>query len=476
MKFTALFKLKHLALLSLLLLATISSFGQSIPLPAWTAKVGATPISKLSTVYKVNSYGAVSDGQTVCTKAIQKAIDDCAKKGGGIVTFAPGTYVTGSLFVKSNVQLCIGKDVTVLGSQNFDDYPEINTRIAGIEMKWPAALLNVIGQKNAAITGEGIVNARGKFCWDKYWTMRKDYEAKGLRWIVDYDAKRVRTILVQESSNINIKGLTLKNAGFWTVQLLYSKNITLDGLTIRNNEDGHGPSTDGVDVDSSSWILVQNCDIDCNDDDFCMKAGRDWDGLRVNRPTEYVLIRKCIARKGGGMLTIGSETSGGIRNIIATDLVAKGTGNGLNIKSAFTRGGTVENIYFQNVQMDSVGNAVKISMNWNPTYSYSTLPKGYNPDSIPAHWTTMLHKVEPVSAGTPHFKNVYVSNVNVTFARIAIDAEGMSESLLQNFNFNNVTINALKAGSARFAEGWKFNNFKVNAKDGSTFTVVPGAK
>jgi hypothetical protein len=283
-------------------------------------------------------------------------------------------------------------------------------------------------------------------------------------------------VLVQESSNINIKGLTLKNAGFWTVQLLYSKNITVDGLTIRNNEDGHGPSTDGVDVDSSTWILVQNCDIDCNDDDFCMKAGRDWDGLRVNRPTEYVLIRKCIARKGGGMLTMGSETSGGIRNIIATDLIAKGTGNGLNIKSAFTRGGTVENIYFQNVQMDSVGNAVKISMNWNPSYSYSTLPKGYNPDSIPAHWTTMLHKVEPVSAGTPHFKNVYISNVNVTFARLAIDAEGMAESLLQNFVFTNVTINANKAGTARFAEGWKFDKFKVNAKDGSTFTVVPGAK
>ena len=476
MKITTLRNFKGVAILSLLILAAVSSFGQSIPLPAWTAKVGATPISKLSTVFKVNSYGAVSDGQTVCTKAIQKAIDECALKGGGIVTFAPGKYVTGSVFVKSNVQLRIDKDVMLLGSQNFDDYPEINTRIAGIEMKWPAALLNVIGQKNAAITGEGIVNARGKFCWDKYARMRKEYEAKGLRWIVDYDAKRVRTVLVQESSNINIKGLTLKNAGFWTVQLLYSKNITVDGLTIRNNEDGHGPSTDGVDVDSSSWILVQNCDIDCNDDDFCMKAGRDWDGLRVNRPTEYVLIRKCIARKGGGMLTMGSETSGGIRNIIATDLIAKGTGNGLNIKSAFTRGGTVENIYFQNVQMDSVGNAVKISMNWNPSYSYSTLPKGYNPDSIPAHWTTMLHKVEPASAGTPHFKNVYVTNVNATFARIAIDAEGMAESLLQNFVFTNVTINANKAGTARFAEGWKFDKFKVNAKDGSTFTILPVTK
>ncbi|MDP4291796.1 MAG: glycosyl hydrolase family 28 protein [Bacteroidota bacterium] len=467
---------KQLLFVFLVLCVSLSSFGQTISLPAWASKTGATPISNLKSIFKVNSYGAVSDGQTLCTKAIQKAIDACAQKGGGIVTFEPGTYVTGSIFLKSNVQLRIDKGVLILGSQNFDDYPEIDTRIAGIEMKWPAALINVINQKNAAVTGEGIVNARGKFCWDKYARMRNEYNPKGLRWIVDYDAKRVRTILVQSSSNINIKGLTLKNAGFWTVQLLYSKNITVDGLTIRNNEDGHGPSTDGIDIDSSSWILVQNCDIDCNDDDFCLKAGRDWDGLRVNRPTEYVLIRKCIARKGGGMLTMGSETSGCIRHVVGTDLIGKGTGNGLNIKSAFTRGGTVEDIHFQNIQMDSVGYAVKISMNWNPSYSYSTLPKGYNPDSIPAHWKTMLHKVEPASAGTPHFKDVYVSNVKATYARVAIDAEGMAESLLQNFNFNDVTINAGKAGTARFAESWKFNKFKVNAQDGSTFTIVPVSK
>ena len=439
--------------------------------PEWSKKVGATELPKIKTIYKVNTYGAIADGQTNSTKAIQAAIDECAKNKGGVVTFEPGSYVTGSVFLKTGVELRIDKEVTILGSQNFADYPEINTRIAGIEMKWPAALINIIGQKKVAITGGGVINARGKFCWEKYWAMRKAYDQKGLRWIVDYDAKRVRTLLVQESSNITLKGLNLKNAGFWTVQLLYSTKITVDGLTIRNNEDGHGPSTDGIDIDSSSWVLVQNCDIDCNDDDFCLKSGRDWDGLRVNRPTEYVVIRKCIARKGGGLLTLGSETSGGIRHVLATDLLAKGTGNGFHIKSATTRGGIVEDIYFQKVKMDSVGNAFKFTMNWNPAYSYSTLPKGYSLDSVPVHWKTMLHKVDPPSAGIPHFKNVYVNDVQVDFAKIAISAEGLQESTLDNFNFSNIQIQANSEGLISFGSLWKFYNVKITSKENKKLEV-----
>ncbi|MBL7743904.1 MAG: glycoside hydrolase family 28 protein, partial [Chitinophagaceae bacterium] len=219
--------------------------GQSANSLAWAGKVGAKTFPSSKQMFFVNEFGAVSDTATVNTKAIQAAIDACAVKGGGIVAFKPGIYVTGSIFVKSNVHLRIDKGVLILGSQNFDDYPDVDSRIAGIEMKWPAALINVLDVKNAAVTGEGIVNARGKFCWDKYWAMRKEYDTKGLRWIVDYDAKRVRTLLVQNSSDVTIKGLTFKNAGFWTVQLLYSTRLTVDGVVIKNNEDGHGPSTDG---------------------------------------------------------------------------------------------------------------------------------------------------------------------------------------------------------------------------------------
>ncbi len=434
---------------------------------SWAADAGAKQFPLSTKIYIVK---AKSDTSKIISKQIQEAIDKCAKAGGGIVSFNPGTYVTGAIYLKSNVHLQIDKGVTLLASQNFDDYPEINTRIAGIEMKWPSALINIIDVKNAAITGDGIVNARGKFCWDKYWTMRKDYDKKGLRWIVDYDAKRVRTILVQNSSDITLKGVTLKNAGFWTVQVLYSNHVTVGGLIIRNNEDGHGPSTDGVDIDSSTWVLVQNCDIDCNDDNICLKAGRDWDGLRVNRPAEYIVIRKCLARRGAGLVTLGSETSGGIRHVLATDLFAKHTDNGLRIKSAFTRGGLIEDIHFTNTSLDSVNNAFQFNLNWYPAYSYSELPKGFIYDSIPAHWKAMLHKVTPSEKGIPHAKNIYVENVKVTNANHAFVGSGYEQSLLENFVFTNCDISAGAIGLLEFTKDWKFNNvnLSINKKEGDS--------
>ena len=450
---------------------TITASSQDYAKLHWVSKVGAKSFPSGTKIFMVN---ANSDTTKVITKNIQAAIDECAKAGGGIVSFKPGTYVSGSVFLKNNVHLKIDKGVLILGSQNFDDYPEMQTRIAGIETSWPAALINVIDAKNVAVTGSGIVNARGKFCWDKYWAMRKEYDTKGLRWIVDYDAKRVRTFLVQNSSDITLKGLTFKNAGFWTVQLLYSTRLTVDGVTIKNNEDGSGPSTDGIDVDSSTWTLIENCDIDCNDDNFCLKAGRDWDGLRVNKPTEYVVIRKCIARRGAGLITLGSETSGSIRHILATDLVAKHTDNGLRIKSATIRGGVIENIYFQNSKLDSTKNIFQFNLNWYPAYSYSELPKGYSYDSIPQHWKAMLTKVEPASKGIPTARNIYVSNIKATNSDKVFEVAGLAQSPLTNFNFSNSIVTSSTIGTLDFTEGFNFNNFKMSVTKKNIVQKVGG--
>lgn len=436
-----------------------------IPELKWADKVGAKKLPPGKKIYKVNLYGAVNDGKTLNTRAIQDAIDLCSKKGGGMVTFDAGAYLTGSLFIKKGVDLHIGSDVTLLGSQDIDDYPEIDTRVAGIEIRWPAALLNIIDQNKAAITGNGVVHAQGKPFWDKYWEMRKEYEAKGLRWIVDYDCKRPRTLLVQRSRNITLKNIILKQAGFWTVQLLYSKYITIDGLIIQNNVDGSGPSTDGIDIDSSSWILVENCDIDCNDDDFCLKAGRDADGLRVNKPTEYVVIRDCVARRGAGLITCGSETSGGIRNILAYNLIANGTTTCIRFKSAITRGGTVENIFVRNIEMNNVGTMLQATMDWNPSYSYSTLPEEYSYDSIPDHWKVMLQQVGP-EEGIPHFRNVYLTGMKGTARGSAISVSGMKESPIEDFFLSDIDIESRTPGNLSYAKGWKFKNVSIKTTNG----------
>ncbi|MCJ7448203.1 MAG: glycosyl hydrolase family 28 protein [Bacteroidales bacterium] len=431
-----------------------------LPVLKWVDKTGAKRIPKGKKIYNVALYGAKNDGMTLNTKAIQAAIDACSAKGGGVVTFDTGAYVTGSIFVKKGVTMLVSKNTRILGSQDIADYTEIDTRIAGVEIRWPAALINVMDQDKVAITGEGIIHARGKPFWDKYRAMRKEYEKKGLRWIVDYDCKRPRTLLISSSSNVTVKGITFKQAGFWTVQILYSRYITVNGITILNNVEGSGPSTDGIDIDSSSWILVENCDIDCNDDDFCLKAGRDADGLRVNRPAEYVVIRNCVARRGAGLITCGSETSGSIRNVLAYNLVANGTTNCINFKSAITRGGIVENIYVHDIEMNNVGTMLRATMDWNPSYSYSTLPKEYSYDSIPDHWKIMLQKVTP-EQGTPHFKNVYLWNIKGTVRGSAISISGMKESPIENYFLSDIDIEARSPGDISFAKGWRFKNVTI---------------
>lgn len=244
---------------------------------SWTENVGSRQLPDSSTVVSANSFGAVADSTVLSTDAIQKAIDSCALSGGGTVTLQPGYYLTGALFVKSGVNLQISKGVTLIACSDIHCYPEFRSRIAGIEMVWPAAVINIIGEEKASVSGEGTLDCRGKIYWDKYWAMRKEYEAKGLRWIVDYDCKRVRGILVENSSDVTLSNFTLMRTGFWGCQILYSDHCTVDGLIINNNIGGRGPSTDGIDIDSSTNILIENCEIDCNDDNICLKAGRDAD-------------------------------------------------------------------------------------------------------------------------------------------------------------------------------------------------------
>lgn len=169
---------------------------------SWADSVGSRQLPGDKMIISANSFGAVADSTVLSTEAIQKAIDSCAVSGGGTVVLQPGYYQTGALFVKSGVNLQIGKGVTLLASPDIHHYPEFRSRIAGIEMTWPAAVNQHCRRERTLPSAEKVHwSCRGKVFWDKYWEMRKEYEARGLRWIVDYDCKRVRGILVERSSD-----------------------------------------------------------------------------------------------------------------------------------------------------------------------------------------------------------------------------------------------------------------------------------
>ncbi len=460
-------KIKKTVSICLFFLAIFSVYGQNLKSPIsqleWINDVGArTQPSPRGVIYNVSDYGAIGDGVTLCTTAIQQAIDDCASKGGGIVQFNTGIYLSGSIFLKSNVILDISKGVQISGSQNIDDYTEIPTRVAGIEMSWPAALINIIDQSNVAVIGDGVVNGQGKIFWDKYYQMRKEYDPKGLRWVVDYDCKRPRGILIDGSKDITLKNFVLYQAGFWSVHILYSEYVTVDGMIINNNIQGRGPSTDGIDIDSSRKILVQNCFINCNDDNFCLKAGRDADGLRVNRPCEYIVIRDCVAGHGDGLFTCGSETSGSIRNVLVYNMKGLGTKYGLRFKSTSQRGGIIENIYLYNIEMIGVRDPFVVDLNWHPAYSNSGLPDGYNYENLAPHWRKLLEKVDP-EKGLPKFRNITFENITAVNAETCIKVAGLAESTIDEFSFKNVSLQGKIAGSISHARNWKLENFSVNA-------------
>jgi polygalacturonase len=425
----------------------------------------AFTLSAAAAAFDVKTFGAKADGRTLDTAAFQKAIDAAARARGTVVVPA-GTYRIGAIFLKSGIEFRVEKGAALLGSQDIADYPMMPTRVAGIEMTWPSALINVYAQSNVKITGQGTIDGDGKKWYGLYWKMRREeYEPKGVRWAVDYDCRRPRLIQIYNSSDVVLQGLSLRRPGFWTVHLCYSRNVTVDGLDIRNNTDGRGPSTDGIDIDSSSQVTVSHCTVECNDDAICLKAGRDADGLRVNRATHHVTIRDNTVVAGAAGVTIGSETSGGIRDILVDGLkVLAGAPAGILFKSASTRGGTIENIAIRNVEMQGVATPVSVSLNWNPAYSYARVPEGM--EGYPDYWKVLTAPVPP-EKGIPHFRDVSISGIKASGAQRAFQVSTHPDSPLLRFRFQNLDIEAKTGGSIAGAQDWIFTGVNLKTADSS---------
>lgn len=417
--------------------------------------------------YFAEEYGAKADGVTLCTKAIQAAIDAAAADGGRVV-LGEGRYLSGSLFLKTGTELYLSEGAVLLGTQDEEEYPFIPSRVAGVEMDWPAGLVNVIHQTDVTIGGPGTIDGQGEYWWKKYWGddrhggMRKEYEAQGLRWAVDYDCTRPRNVIVIHSENIMLKDFTCLRSGFWNIHLCYSRRVHVDGVHVGENG---GPSTDGIDIDSCDGVLIENAVISCNDDSICVKSGRDADGLRVNRVCANVTIQNCRLYEGSG-ITLGSETSGGIRNILIRNNYYEGTSNGFRIKSARTRGGMIENIKVENLEMVNVQHTFSFLLDWNPSYSYCELPEGYTGE-VSERWKKLIGRV-PLEQGIPRVRNIQIKNVksyrtgDYKGRSMAFEVEAFEGFPMEEISLEHVEIEAAEFGMIKSVKNWKLNKVSLS--------------
>jgi polygalacturonase len=391
--------------------------------------------------------GAIGDGTTVNTKAIQTAIDRCHSDGGGTVVVPAGVFVSGSIFLTQGVSLEVAEGGALQGSQDTNDYPWIKTRIAGLEMKWPAALVNAQSVSNLSITGKGVIDGSGLRWWREYWAARAE-EPDGMD--PHFKVGRPRLIHIMGATNVTVAGLTLRNSAFWTLQLTYCEGVLVSNITVRNP---HAPvraaSSDGIDIDSSRDVIVNGCDVVCDDDGICLKSGRDADGLRVNRPTENVVIRNCHVGHAASMVGFGSETSGGIRHVRILNCRADDNcGCLVRLKSRMGRGGVVEDVLYENIEADHVRQVFDCNMD--------------------AHGTTWLPEefraMPPENIGTPVIRDITVRSLNARHVMFAGSIAGLPKIPIRNMTLEKVSIEAGESFVIRNAPGLRFLDVTVNGK------------
>ena len=307
-------------------------------------------------VVSVRDHGAVGDGRTLDTRAIQAAIDACPPRG--IVRIPAGVFLSGALFLKSDLTLEIAKGGVLKGSANPADYaPFILNRFEGWEMETYASLLNAgrldrsgpANVRNLSIRGEGTISGGGKALYDAVCAGFPG--VKGIR-------SRGRLILLMNAENVEVAGLTLEESPCWTLHYLYSENVSIHGLILRS-EVHNG---DGIDPDSSKNSYIFGCSFDTGDDCIAIKSGKNPEGNVINRPTEKVRISDCVFTRGHG-ISIGSEMSGGVRDVLVEDCVAGALLHGLQIKGTKDRGGFVEDVTVRNCDLQQI--TVYTELNYN---------------------------------------------------------------------------------------------------------------
>lgn len=410
--------------------------------------------------YLITKFGAVSDGKTLCTDAIKRAIAECNKKGGGRVVVPKGEWLTGAIHLKSNVNLHVSKDATIKFSTNPKDYlPLVFTRWEGMELMHISPLIYAYQQQNIAVTGTGTLDGQGKagfWKWhgnprfggdptkiaqkpdrDKLYDMMTRGVPVAERVFGENSYLRPQFIQPYKCKNVLIEGVKIIDSPMWEVHPVLCENVTVRGLTIVT----HGPNNDGCNPESSKDVLIENCYFDTGDDCIAIKSGRNNDGRRVNVPSENIIVRNCNFKDGHGGITVGSECSGGFRNLFAENnkLDSPDLWTALRIKNNASRGGKIENLYFRNITVGKVSRSV-IEMDFN----YEEGAKGEY---------------------TPIVRNFVVENLTAQDCNKAVDLQGLDKAplydiVLKNCDFGKVT----NANIIKNVNNLKLANVKMNGK------------
>ena len=391
----------------------------------------AAPASAITRhpVCDATQYGAKPGGKTNNQRAIQAAIDACEKKGGGIVRLAGGTFLSGPIVLKSHITLDVEKGATLLGSPDHNDYPEM----AVFRAKGRQSLISASHAEDLTITGGGTIDGNGA----SWWVEARKHKHSG---VVKDVVFRPRLVVFDHCRHILIDHVTIENSPSWQVVPYYSDYVTIrDG---RIYAPAHSPNTDGIDPFSSSHVMIENMVIDDGDDNVAIKSGLP--GSANNSPSTGITVRDCTFLHGHGM-SIGSEAAGGVQDVHVSNIVFRGTENGVRVKSARDRGADISNLWYSNLTMEGVKTPLLITE--------------YYPH-IPDHDTA-----QPVTRLTPHFYDIHISNLTATGAMQTAIIAGLPERPIRSLFLNNVHLQGEK--------GMRISNATVTAHGLTVRPAVP---
>ncbi len=422
-------------------------FGQSIAVPdtfgGWD-RLPAIMNRIVPPVFKdrdwnIVQYGATSNGKADCSSAIRSAIAACNQAGGGRVVVPEGVFLTGAIHLKSNVNLYLAKGAVLRFSRDPGKYlPAVFTRWEGTECYNYSPFLYAFEQTNIAVTGEGTLDGQADTtAWWPWtgnrrmgWKRENSSQKQDRIALMDMSEKNVpveqrifggghflRPNFIQpyRCTNVLIEGVTVINSPMWEIHPVLCTNVTVRGVTVRS----HGPNNDGCDPESCTDVLIQDCTFDTGDDCIAIKSGRNADGRRINLPSQNIVIRGCTMKDGHGGVVIGSEVSGGIRNVFAENCTmdSPNLDRALRIKTNSVRGGTVENIFMRDIAVGQVAEAVVL--------------------------TDLYYEEGDSGQYTPTVRNIRVQRVRSNGSRYALFLKGyerapIDDVLLEDCEFNNV--------------------------------------